>query len=170
MLGVGNFKVINLIIPNISDFPQRLQAQPCNNNQHKVGSWPDGPPCKRAALNGGIRLTSHWDQCCETAHRHFQRRWTTTRSSPSPGSGASLCYPWHTQVCEPLLEFLQNSWKTLSTTGTLTSLLTKPWQPDFFRSVDQLVRQRNIEWIIEDGSALVNIGKDAEPGSTLKSV
>ena len=30
--------VIDLIIPNISDFPQRLQAQPCNNNQHKVGS------------------------------------------------------------------------------------------------------------------------------------
>ena len=55
-------------------------------------------------------------------------------------------------------------------TGTLTSLLTKPWQPDFFKSVDELVRQSNIEWIIEDGSALVNIGKDAQPGSTMKSV
>ena len=58
----------------------------------------------------------------------------------------------------------------ITPTGTLTSLLTKPWQPDFYRSVDQLVRQNNLQWIIEDGSALVNIGKDADAGSTLKSV
>ena len=55
-------------------------------------------------------------------------------------------------------------------TGTLTSLLTKPWQPDLFWSVDELVRQINIQWIIEDGSAFVNVGKDAKPGSTMKSV
>ena len=86
----------------------------------------------------------------------------------------SLAYTGLAGMETPPLKIVQHYTRytlTLTTpTGTLTSLLTKPWQPDFFRSVDQLVRQSDIEWIIEDGSALVDIGKDAEPGSTLKSV
>ena len=52
--------------------------------------------------------------------------------------------------------------------ATLVSLLTKPKQPEIFRSVDELVRQDNIKWIIEAGSAFVNMGEDAEEGSTLR--
>ena len=55
-------------------------------------------------------------------------------------------------------------------TGTLTSMLTKPADPNFIQSVDELVRQTEIPWIIEEGSALSNFGKNAKEGSTLKLV
>ena len=50
----------------------------------------------------------------------------------------------------------------------LVSLLAKPKQPDLFKSVDELVRQDNIKWIIEEGSFFVNIGAEAEEGTTLR--
>ena len=56
----------------------------------------------------------------------------------------------------------------LAYTGTLTSMLTKPADPSFIQSVDELVRQTEIAWIFEQGSALSNYGKDAEEGSTLR--
>ena len=56
----------------------------------------------------------------------------------------------------------------LAYTGTLTSMLTKPSDPSFIQSVDELVRQTEIAWIFEQGSALSNYGKNAEEGSTLR--
>ena len=34
--------------------------------------------------------------------------------------------------------------------------------------MDELVRQDKMKWIIEAGSAYVNVGEDAEEGSTLR--
>ena len=48
------------------------------------------------------------------------------------------------------------------------SLLTKPKQPDIFKSVDELVRQDEMKWIIEAGSGFTNMGEDAEEGSTMR--
>lgn len=56
----------------------------------------------------------------------------------------------------------------LQITAKLTSFLARPQLPDFFHSVDELVRQDDIQWIVEDGSAWVAMGEDAEEGSTLK--
>lgn len=53
-------------------------------------------------------------------------------------------------------------------TATLVSLLAKPKQPAILASVDELVRQDKIKWIIEAGSAFVNMGEDAEEGSTMR--
>ena len=50
----------------------------------------------------------------------------------------------------------------------MTSLLARPELPSFFHSVDELVRQDEIQWIVEDGSAWVNMGEDAEEGTTMK--
>ena len=52
--------------------------------------------------------------------------------------------------------------------GTLTSLLTKPKPPKLINSVDELVRQNIIKWTIEPGSAYLNMGKNAEEGSTMR--
>ena len=43
----------------------------------------------------------------------------------------------------------------------------KPSLPSFFGSVDQLVRQTEIKWIVEDDTISAVIGEDAEEGSTL---
>ena len=61
-------------------------------------------------------------------------------------------------------------WHTHMTilTATLVSLLAKPKQPAILASVDELVRQDKIKWIIEAGSAFVNMGEDAEEGSTMR--
>ena len=53
-------------------------------------------------------------------------------------------------------------------TATLVSLLAKPKQPAILGSVDELVRQDKIKWIIEAGSFIVNMGEDAEEGSTMR--
>ena len=53
-------------------------------------------------------------------------------------------------------------------TGMLTSLITKPREPNFIRNLDELVRQKKIPWMIEQGSALSNYGKTAEEGSALR--
>ena len=53
-------------------------------------------------------------------------------------------------------------------TGMLTSLITKPREPNFIRNLDELVRQTKIRWMIEHGSALSNYGKTAEEGSALR--
>ena len=50
----------------------------------------------------------------------------------------------------------------------MVSLLTKPKQPDVLESVDELVRQDKMKWIIEAGSAWTNLGEDAEEGTTLR--
>ena len=50
----------------------------------------------------------------------------------------------------------------ISIAAKLTSFLARPQLPDFFHSVDELVRQGDIQWIVEDGSAWVNMGEDAE--------
>ena len=50
----------------------------------------------------------------------------------------------------------------------MVSLLAKPKQPAILASVDELVRQDKIKWIIEAGSAFVNMGEDAEEGSTMR--
>ena len=52
----------------------------------------------------------------------------------------------------------------------MVSLLAKPKQPAILGSVDELVRQDKIKWIIEAGSAFVNMGEDAEEGSTMREV
>ena len=52
--------------------------------------------------------------------------------------------------------------------ATLVSLLAKPKQPAILRSVDELVRQDKMKWIIEAGSAFVNMGEDAEEDSTMR--
>ena len=44
----------------------------------------------------------------------------------------------------------------------------KPSLPSFFGSVDQLVRQTGIQWIVEDDTISAVIGEDAERGSTLR--
>ena len=48
------------------------------------------------------------------------------------------------------------------------SLLAKPKQPAILGSVDELVRQDKIKWIIEAGGAFVSMGEDEEEGTTLK--
>ena len=50
----------------------------------------------------------------------------------------------------------------------MVSLLAKPKQPAILGSVDELVRQDKIQWIIEAGAAFVNMGEDAEEGSTMR--
>ena len=50
----------------------------------------------------------------------------------------------------------------------LVSLIAKPTEPDLIKSVDELVRQDEILWLIEAGSAFTNFGMDAEEGTTLK--
>ena len=50
-------------------------------------------------------------------------------------------------------------------TGTLTSMITKPAEPKFIRSFEDLVRQTKFKWIFEQGSALTNYGKTAEKGT-----
>ena len=58
----------------------------------------------------------------------------------------------------------------LAYTGTLISMLTKPAEPNFIRSFENLVRQTEIKWIFEQGSAMSTYGKNAEEGSTLRLV
>ena len=60
------------------------------------------------------------------------------------------------------------TWKCSEILATLVSLLTKPKQPDVLESVDELVRQDKMKWIIEAGSAWTNLGEDAEEGTTLR--
>ena len=50
----------------------------------------------------------------------------------------------------------------------LVSLIAKPTEPSLIKSVDELVRQDEILWLIEAGSAFSNFGMDAEKGTTLK--
>ena len=52
--------------------------------------------------------------------------------------------------------------------GALVALITKQKPPEMFSSVHELVRQDNIPWLVEAGSAFTNLGKEAEEGSTLK--
>lgn len=58
----------------------------------------------------------------------------------------------------------------LTYTGTLTSMLAKPTEPNFIKSVEDLVGQTKIKWIIEQGSALSNLGENADKGSVLRFV
>ena len=53
-------------------------------------------------------------------------------------------------------------------TGTLTSMITKPAEPKFIRTIGDLVRQTKFKWIFEQGSALTNYGKTAEKGTNLR--
>ena len=50
----------------------------------------------------------------------------------------------------------------------LVSLIAKPTEPSLIKSVDELVRQDEILWLIEAGSAFSNFGMDADEGTTLK--
>ena len=52
--------------------------------------------------------------------------------------------------------------------AALVSLIAKPPEPDLIKSVDELVRQDEISWLIEAGSAFANFGMDAEEGTTLR--
>ena len=52
--------------------------------------------------------------------------------------------------------------------ATLVSLITKPKHPELLSSVDELVRQDEIPWLIEAGTAFTNMGVNAEEGTTLK--
>ena len=56
----------------------------------------------------------------------------------------------------------------MSLLAALVSLITKPKEPNLINSVDELVRQDEILWLIEAGSAFVNFGMDAEEGTTLR--
>lgn len=56
----------------------------------------------------------------------------------------------------------------LAYTGTLTAMLTKPAESNFIQSVEELVRQTEIKWIFEQGSAMSNYGKNAREGSLLR--
>ena len=55
-----------------------------------------------------------------------------------------------------------------SPTGTLVSLIAKPKPPKMLSSVHELVRQDEMPWLIEAGSAYTNFGVDAEEGTTMK--
>ena len=64
---------------------------------------------------------------------------------------------------------LRHSWserKTLS--DILVSLLTVPNKPKTYESVDELVRQDDIQWIVEAGSSFVQMGENAKEGETLR--
>ena len=52
--------------------------------------------------------------------------------------------------------------------AALVSLIAKPTEPYLIKSVDELVRQDEILWLIEAGSAFANFGMDAEEGTTLR--
>ena len=56
----------------------------------------------------------------------------------------------------------------LAYTGTLTSMLTKPADINFIQSVDELVRQKDIKWMVEQGKAFSILGKHPEEGSLLR--
>ena len=68
-------------------------------------------------------------------------------------------------ICFFLSCFLQ---VIASSAATLVSLITKPKQPELLSSVHELVRQDEMPWLIEAGSAFTNMGNDAEEGTTLK--
>ena len=53
-------------------------------------------------------------------------------------------------------------------TATLVSLIAKPKPPKVLSSVDELVRQDEMPWLIEAGSGFTNFGADAEEGTTMK--
>ena len=52
--------------------------------------------------------------------------------------------------------------------GTFTSIQMKPKQTGFIHSIDELVKQTDIRWLIEAGSSFVIRGRDAEEGTLLK--
>ena len=55
-------------------------------------------------------------------------------------------------------------------TETLTSMITKPAEPNFIHNLDDLAGQTDIKWIFEQGSALTNYGKNAKEGSALRLI
>ena len=57
---------------------------------------------------------------------------------------------------------------TFSVVAALVSLITKPKEPSLIKSVDELVRQDEISWLIEAGSAFANFGMDSDEGTTLR--
>ena len=54
--------------------------------------------------------------------------------------------------------------------AALVSLITKPKHPELMSSVHELVRQEEIPWLIEAGTAFTNMGTNAEEGTTLRWV
>ena len=61
-----------------------------------------------------------------------------------------------------------NSKVLLLLLATLVSLIAKPGQPYLMSSIEELVWQDEISWLIEAGSQTNNIGMDADQGTTLK--
>ena len=85
-------------------------------------------------------------------------------------SSASLPVPRHHNKILTITCLLVFYILALAYTGTLTSMLSKPAEPNFIQSVEELVEQTEIKWIIEQGSALSNYGQHTAEGSTLRLV
>ena len=48
------------------------------------------------------------------------------------------------------------------------SLITKPKLPEMLSSINELVRQDELPWLIEKGSYYTTFGANAEEGTTLR--
>ena len=46
--------------------------------------------------------------------------------------------------------------------------MTVPNKPKTYESVDELVRQDEMQWIVEAGSSFVQMGENAKEGETLR--
>ena len=66
------------------------------------------------------------------------------------------------------LDITINIFENLPFTGVLTSLITAPVEPEVIQYTKPAIQkaiQKNIRWIIEDGSILAAWGEDAKEGT-----
>ena len=52
--------------------------------------------------------------------------------------------------------------------GTLTSIQIKPRQPAIIPSIDELVKQNEIKWLVKAGGSFIIRGRDSKEGTVLK--
>ena len=98
----------------------------------------------------------------------FRRVKITQECTSWPGCWVVLFCPQHIKVLPLLVAFHFKVSIIFCGLAALVSLIAKPNEPDLIKSVDELVRQDEISWLIEAGSAFANFGMDAEEGTTLR--
>ncbi len=57
-----------------------------------------------------------------------------------------------------------------SYSGTLTAIIATPKIAAGIDSVEELVAQKDLPWVLDRGSALTDLAGNAEPGSTLRQL